>query len=277
MRPFVCAAWLFLLFSGSALANDIIFAPAQPDIEIGPGHAGAGVRVSDGACPCIRFVVRTHKLGGRIETRKFIISTDAFFRFELALAPRSNVIVPASRYFNIGALEAIMRGSRVGLGFAGVTIGHDNDLSYSEITRTGLYVFMQLLRSEALSFDIRSGYEYEQKRVNLSPLVRSNDLVQSAVLSFEYGFLAGQLGAVAAFDPRVYSDLGGYRLGANASLEASTVLFKSVDLAFGVEALVEHDPFREQFGLDPNQRMVGVYIDASYIPRRLRKERFHAQ
>ena len=166
--------------------------------EFAPLTAEAGVQASHGICPCFRWSVQVQAASGEIETRHFVISSDALFQ----VAERYSLIEGdlASRLYTIGAIEALWKGGHVGLGFSGVTVGTDQDLSMSDILRTGFYVLVNLVRTDAIRLDIRSGYEFEQRRLNSGPIEIRHDIPTSLVLDWSSGNWSGDVSATVAFD-----------------------------------------------------------------------------
>lgn len=256
-----------LLILGLAATLGLVSLPARADdifpttVNIGADVEG-GFQVSYGFCPCLRWSVRVDLLNGEIETRDFLISTDALFQYAQTETPR--MFNAASRSFRMGAIEALVKGAHVGLAFDGVTVGEDLDRSYNDIIKTGFEVFVSILRTEALRLDIRSGYEFNSLHVNDGPVSTRNLLTESIAFRWrtKSGRISGSINGTVYADPFAQAlSVSGIGYKAATSVHAKILDFKHVSLGTSFQASYEHDPFREAFGLNPNIGVAGIYFD----------------
>ena len=221
-----------------------------------------GFQVTYGYCPCLRWTIKVDLGGGDFETRDFLFSTDALFRYAQTETPR--MYNSASHSFRIGAIEALIKGAHVGLAFDGVTVGEDLDRSYSDIMATGFEFLVSIFRTNSLSLTARSGYEYEQLRVNAGPENKRNILSETIAFKWKSktNRFNGAINATIFADPFA-GPLGTDELGykGSANVHANIVNLKNFTLGAAFQTSYEHDPFRGAFGLNPNIAVAGIYFD----------------
>lgn len=236
-----------------------------PMIELGVGGLQAGARQSWGPCPCFRWTVGVELVSGGIETRDFLISTEALFRMD-ETRTLDYLNSTTSRLYTVGAIEALWTGG-LGLKFDGVTFGHDHDRSYADVLRSGLHLMFNIVRSEAIRLDLRSGYEFEQFRVNLSPNpTEVHTLPQSLFLEWNAGIASGILGATVALNAADLFEPSLFNLRADAKVDFRVLSRGGVNLHLGLDASAERDAFRELLELAPHNVTAGLYMRMSYVP-----------
>ncbi len=226
------------------------------------GDVEGGFQVSYGYCPCLRWTVKVDLGGGDFETRDFLISTDALFRYAQTETPR--MFNSASHSFRIGAIEALAKGAHVGLAFNGVTVGEDLDRGYSDILATGFEFLVSIVRTSNMSLMARTGYEYEQLRVNAGPEEKRNILSETIAFKWKTktNRFNGAINATVFTDPfagPLATDQIGYK--GSASVHANIVNLKNFTFGTALQTSYEHDPFRAMFGLGPDIAVAGIYFD----------------
>jgi hypothetical protein len=217
-----------------------------------------GLQFSYGSCPCFRWTIKTELAGGEFETQDFLISSEALFQYIQNENAQAHAYT--AKLFKVGALEALLKGAHLGVGFDGVTFGEDRDQGYQNIVRTGFYVLVNLLRSDAARLDLRTGYEYDSLSVNAAPNVSRNIASETATFKWDTGHFAGKI------EGRVFIDADravGYSGAAGMMGKAK---IKDFVLGAGIQASYSHDLFRLPYGLDPNIVIAGVYLDVGYEP-----------
>jgi hypothetical protein len=218
-----------------------------------------------GYCPCFRWSVGVKLVSGQWETRDFLITTDALFQLEQTQSAYLHRIM--SRVYTVGAIEALWKGGHIGLGFEGVTIGDNIDQGYSDMIRTGLYALINIIRTDAVRMDIRSGYQFEQLRVNLGPAIDNHNLPQSLIVNWQAGRWSGNVHAGLVIDPTSPFDFGSITYTAGAGVHARLFTLGELQAGLGLNASFEHDPFREIYGLAADNFAGMLYMDFAWVPR----------
>jgi hypothetical protein len=252
----------FVVLATTAAAALGMYNAARADgmIEVTPVRAGSGVQVSIGQCPCFRWTVQVQGLGGRIETKDVLISADALIKFQQST--NSNFQKLASRVVTVGAIEALIKGGHVGVGFNGVTFGQDADRGYSDMLRAGFYALVNILQTDATRFDIRSGYDFERvANMNGMRASRSN-IDQAAVFQWNSGPWSGTFNAHVGLNP---DGMEYTRLSTGADVRVRAIAFDDFELGLSASVSADHDPFRELLGLNANNAVAMVNMDLSWV------------
>lgn len=238
-----------------------------------PAKVSGGVQAARGYCPCLRIVVRARGAGGTIAVKKFLISTDALLKFDQGRGGNPVYNIPAWQYFTVGALEAMLKGGRLHLGFDGVTWGDDLDRGYSDLMRTGASLAVSLVRTAAFELKIKHGYQFEKFSVNQAPETSQHDLPQTLSMRVNLGPVTAQLAGGIAVSPNDLTDLAleQVKYSVNADVHSTLFRLKGIGMGLGIEAQHEFDPFRRDIGLEPSSSSVGVFIDISYVVPKKKK------
>ncbi len=240
-------------------------APALADegmIEVMPISAAAGASMSWGACPCFRWNVRVQGLGGRIETREFLISSDALFQMQESRNMQFARVM--SQIFNVGAVEALWKGGHIGIGFEGITFGDDLYQNYTDIIRTGLYALLNIVYTEAVRLDIRSGYQFDSMSINLSDAIERHRLTEQIMFQWHTGAWSGNIRAGVNFSPDISGwDQLGITGGANVHVTALSL--GDLRVGLGLDVSASHDPFRELYGLAATNVTGMLMMDLSWV------------
>lgn len=234
-------------------------------IQIQPALASSGVQMSWGQCPCFRWTVQLQGLGGGIETRQFLVSSDALFKMREDMNPGFQRW--QKRLFTLGAAEALWKGGRVGLGFRGVAFGEDRDRGYTDLIRSGFYVLVNALLTDSLRFDIRSAYDFERMRVNQGPELHRGVFDQSAELRWRTRRWSGKVSGHVGFDDGKGRPDAGTRAGGEASARLRVLSLGDFQAGLGMNAAFEHDPFLKAVGFtrETNILTVGLSMDLTYV------------
>jgi hypothetical protein len=258
---------IILLFAPFARAEERL-----PMIEIMPAGFTAGATQGWGQCPCFRWTATVRTMGGTIETRHFVISSDALFRLQ------QEQTIDLSRYtrqlYTMGALEALWKGGHVGITFDGVTVGTEIDRGYSDIVRTGIHALVNIVRTESLRLDIRSGYQFEQMRVNLGEEISRELLPQSLSFGFRTAHWHGRIAASVGLDAARPLELDHALLRGELGFGVHFMDESAFRWGLSLNTYVERDPFREALGLAGDQVTAILSLDLSWMPKVLhgRKE-----
>lgn len=257
-------AFIFSLFAlaASAHTDDTIFPRASL-----ANDAALGAEVSYfGYCPCFRWKIRVELAGGEIETRELLISSEALFQF--MQTENTQWHAREAQLFRIGAIEALVKGAHVGIGFSGVTLGQDADAGYTNIIKTGVYLLINIFRTEAARLDLKTGYEFDQYSVNAAPTTTRNITSQAIAFRWNTTRFFGKITGSVFLDAENYSRFNVSHIGYTASAAAGVKFFNVRDFYMGAElqASYSHDPFRFDLGLDPNLAVAGIFIDVGYEP-----------
>lgn len=242
-----------------AAEDDSIFSPSV----VVRNESDFGAQVGYFACPCFRWTIRVELLGGKIETREILISSDALFQYVQTEAPFGQSA--PLQTFKVGALEAILKGARVGIGFDGITWGRDNDMGYSDLLKTGAHFLVNLIRTDAVRLDLKSGYEFDQMSVNLAPETERQLAYQAVALRWS----GKRFGARA--DARVFvnpSDDRSSGFQGSTGFHAKAIKASDFYLGIGFDFSYLYDPFRLNFGINPHLAIAGIYVDIGYERRR---------
>ncbi len=229
-----------------------------------PLAAQAGFQASYGACPCLRWSFQVRALGGRVVTRDFVISSRALFEYlhrEQAYFDRN-----VAQIFRVGALEVLWRRGHLGVGFNGVTLGRDLDRGYSDWIRTGAYILLSAIYDQAIRLGFRTGYDFEQMRVNLGPEIERHEINQSVVFEWNRGVFNGYLSALIGYNSYQW-DLTQPRIQFSGAVEARLLRFWHLESNLGLELSYENDPFRELLGFARENAVGLLYIGLSWVER----------
>jgi hypothetical protein len=239
---------------------------AETIIEITPTAAASGVRVSIGQCPCFRWAVEARGLGGTIETDDILISTEALFRFQQDVG--ANFQSLAARTFTIGAIEALVKGGHVGVGFNGVQFGSDPDRGYSSLLRTGFYILANIIKNDSIQLDAHAGYDWD-RFVAIAGASGDRGLFDQAIaLKWNSGPWSGNVSAHFGMqaDSQFFSP-SRFVVGASASARVRVVSFSDFEMGLSASLSAEHDGFREMLGLNPNNAIASLLMDISWVER----------
>lgn len=259
---FAAIAVTILAFSSASNAGEgVIFPPDPSRARVGVGVSGGPV-VSYGYCPCFRWQVTAYAGSGYYETRDILISSDALLKYQEAFGPVQGRM--ASRYFTGGALEALSKGGRIGIGFSGITIAKDLDRGYVDILKTGLAFIVNLVRNDAVRLDLRSGYEYEQFSVNYNPdPERLSHLPQTVAFSWNAGSWSGNVKSSIDIDPTGRRQVG---FQDNALVQARFLSLSGFAAQIGLGGGYDYDPFRLLIGMNPHIARLGLFMTLMYEP-----------
>jgi hypothetical protein len=230
--------------------------------------AQAGAQMSWGQCPCFRWSIQVHALGGKLETRDFLISTDAFFKYQQTENAQFQRLM--SRLYTIGTIEALWKGGHIGVGFDGLTVGGDLDRSYSDIVKTGMYVLVNLVATDAVRLNIRNGYDFEQMKIVDEQITRHR-INEQIRLDWNTGRWSGNLRAGVYIDPRDFTSGGSYSPYAGISTQVRMFSIGDLQAALGLNISADRDPMREAYGLAANNVTGQVFLDLSWIPGPLQR------
>lgn len=257
------SSFAFLAVSALAAAASPGAAHADGIIEIVPVAAASGVQVSIGQCPCFRWTVQVQGLTGKIETKDILISTEGLIKYQQS--SNSNFQKLASRMVTLGAMDVLIKGGHVGVGFNGVTLGKDANRGYSDVLRAGFYALVNIIQSDAARLDIRTGYEFE-KLVNMEGQNASRQIAdQAAVFKWNTGPWSGTVNAHVGFDP---NGIKYTRMSTGADVRVRAISFSDFEMGISASVSADHDPFRELLGLNPNNAVAMVMMDLSWVADR---------
>ncbi|MGK5082874.1 hypothetical protein WDW37_06185 [Bdellovibrionota bacterium FG-1] len=252
---------LILLILTAGLAIQAHADPIEM-IEVKPAAVEAGNELSWGECPCFRWTIQVQAASGKIETQSFLISSEALFQFRETNS--ANFTRQQSQLFKAGAIEALWKQGHVGLSFDGITWGNDRDRSYADLLRTGLYGLIQVVKTEAVSLKIRSGYVFESERVNYGSQIHRGTFEQAAILNWHSRLWSGQVSAHVGFDDGQFLAPSQPRVGAEVSTRVRFLKLRDLEAGLNFSTSVEHDPFRTIMGLNPDNLILGLSMDLTY-------------
>jgi hypothetical protein len=239
---------------------------ADTEWEIAPATAQAGVQVAIGQCPCFRWQVQAKALSGKYETQDILISTDALFQYSQTNSVNFQQL--ASRLYTVGAVEALVKGGHVGVGFNGVQWGEDKDRGYSSLLRTGFYMLANIIQQDGLRLDAHAGYDWDHF-VNLVGLSGTRGLFDSAVaLHWDSGPWSGMVNAHVGLETDSnFFNPHNIVAGATANVRARVVSFSDFEMGLTAQVSAEHDGFRDMLGLNPNNAIASLLMDISWVER----------
>jgi hypothetical protein len=239
---------------------------ADTEWEIAPATAQAGVQVSIGQCPCFRWQVQAKALSGKYETQDILISTDALFQFTQTNSVNFQEL--ASRLYTAGAVEALVKGGHVGVGFNGVQWGSDADRGYSSLLRTGFYILANMLQTDSIRLDAHAGYNWD-RFVNMFGAEGSRGLFDSAVaMHWNSGPWSGMVNAHVGLEAdRNFVNPHDMVFGTTANVRVRAVSFSDFEMGLTAQVSAEHDGFRETLGLNPNNAIASLLMDISWVER----------
>jgi len=240
----------------------------EPWIKVTPSaKVTAGTQIGYGACPCFRWKVGIQGPGGKIETREFLISSDALFKLTQTHYGFQKEV--ASRLVTVGAIEALWKGGHIGMGFTGVTLGDDEDLGFNEIMRGGLYAFVNILMSDAVRMDIRSGYDLQKMRVNLGPKISRGILEQKALFKWSSGSWSGAVQASIGMDEVVPLSFKAAKLAGSANLRLGMLTMGDLIWGLNLDVTAERDPWRKLLGVPEDLITTSLFMDLTYLPEKI--------
>lgn len=250
------------------LGQPAFVAEITPDIE-----ASYGVQAGFGSATTFRWTMRLELAGGRVETRDFVISSDALIQFQ-----QNDTRVYdnfALRMLTVGETEFLVKQNGFALAFEGITVGTDRDRGYSDIFSTGIAMVFNLVKTARDQLQFRSGYRYQQLEVN-GVLEQERHLLPQAI-SYRWqngGRWSANIDIGVALDAaRPLSDASEVRLFGAAGVHADMLRLKHFILGWGTQLSYERDPWRNQFGLTPDTAILGMSFDVRLDPGTLRIER----
>lgn len=248
---------IFLLLSA------VIPSPSRADLSgsVTPVSLAAGGVGSYIQCPCFRWTIGARAAGGVLETRDIVISSDALFKFRM----QEDLMwdqKPMVKMFEVGSLRLLLKGAHLGLAFPGVTFGEDVDKGYSDFLQTGIYALVNLIRTETIGLEARTGYQYQQYRINLGPLLEEHEGYEAIVFNWRRGRWNGSLSGLMGFENGDYERP---HFLATESTRIRAFSIKDLQMGIALEFQAEHEPFRQRVGLEPNSVAATVWMDFSYI------------
>jgi hypothetical protein len=259
---------LSLIVIAAAAAGILNASPALADnmIEIAPVRAGHGITASIGQCPCFRWTIAVQGLGGKIDTKEVLISTDALIKF--AQSSSADLGQLGSRITTIGAIDALIKEGHVGVGFKGISFGQDRDRGFSEILRTGFYALVNLIQNDATRLDIRGGYDFDRYRTVTGQEGDRHIVQAEGVFQVNSGPWRAQLDAHIGMMPnRIFSG-NSIRAGGGASGRVRIASFSEFELGLAAELRGEYDSFREILGFDKSFNGTGmIMMDLAFVHR----------
>ncbi|MGK5085875.1 hypothetical protein WDW37_21510 [Bdellovibrionota bacterium FG-1] len=240
---------------------------AQADnmIEINPAAAAAGVQVSIGQCPCFRWTIQAKVGQGRIETKDIWISIDGLLQYSQASS--SDFSKLGSRKLTIGAAEALIKGAHVGLRFDGVTFGSEGDRGYSSILRTGVAILANIVQTDAVKLNLRTGYDFEKLTTEANQSATRHLLTETAEIDWTAGSFTGRATARVGMEPEYGFDPHHFVLGTSAEVRTRIVSFSDFELGASAQASVDYDPFRDLLGLNPINAVGMLLMDLTWARR----------
>ncbi len=239
--------------------------------EVGPGAVSAGIDAGFGQCPCIRWTFRAELVGGQIETRQFLISSDALLALQRREDVRMNLT--ASEQVTLGAFEAHKKDSRFGLRFDGVTLGSDLDRGATELLRTGLDLIIQWVQSESLRLRFETGIRIESFTMNLmDPAVRTL-LPQALALSWNAEPFSGDVTLQLAVPAETPLDPANYVLGLASDNRLRLLTLDDLEFALGAGVALKRDPFFEAWGVGPHDIVTSLVMDIRWQAQEPREAR----
>ncbi|HTL11837.1 MAG TPA: hypothetical protein VL588_05085 [Bdellovibrionota bacterium] len=238
---------------------------AGPMIEVDPIDATGAFEFDWFSCPCFRWTVQVKGMGGMIETKDFLISSDALVNFITKMTAGNGD--QTAQLVTLGAMEALWKGGHIGVGFDGVTVGDNVDMAYNDILKTGLYAIINILRTGSVKLDVHTGYDFEQMSINTAPAQQFNEWVSAAVMDWHTGIWSGRLTAqvVMPFDSNGLSGPGGWSYGADLSTGFRVLKISDIAMTLGLGGGVSYDPFRQDFGLEPLSVSGRVFMELSWV------------
>ena len=240
--------------------------PAQaspPMIEFLPGSVSVGMEAGAGQCPCIRWIVQAQGIGGSIETRDFLISTEALLSYQRRQDPR--VLTAVSEVWSLGGLEALLKGSRFGLRFDGIQFGHDLDRGTTDLFRTGLDLITQLVQQESVRLRLRTGVDFEHFQMNLIEDTGRVLLPQSLDFAWNAGIWSGNVQASFSFPADALTRPEEYVLSAAAQQSVRLASVQDLELALGASLGFTRDPFRMRWGISPHDFNAQLTMNVQWV------------
>jgi hypothetical protein len=238
---------------------------ADTTLQLDAAKLSMGERVSWLRCPCYRWVVQAEGPGGRIETRRFLISSESLLK--LREEKMADLLRSSSRIFSAGAIEALRKTGIVnlGLGSDGVSWGEDVDRGYSDLLSFGLHAIAQVVPSDGTRIELKSGYDFTTLRMNLGPQVGFHRLDQSAAFRWRTRRWAADLSVHVGLDPEAPTNTDVMDWGASARAAVRIVDFHGIRLGAELEVEYEREGNRYELGFDPEILSETFMMNLSYV------------
>jgi hypothetical protein len=246
-----------LLVASVAVADE----PARLTVG-GSTQVSAGAQMSWYQCPCFRWVIQLQAGGAAIETREFLVSSEALFKFRQEEV--FDAQLSASKIFNIGAAEVLWKGGHLGLGFEGITWGEDLDRGYTDVLKTGFYALASWVRTQSLRLDVRGGYQFQKMDVNQVAEQRGV-LNATPVLRWRTENWSGNVVAKAGMDPLHLPGADTWVGGASAGVRGRLFDLSSMELGLGFQLSYEYDGWRNRMGAEPSLASAILLLDLSFV------------
>lgn len=240
---------------------------ADTIIDIAPARVQAGTQVVivGGQCPCFRWQVQAQVGAGRYETQDILISTEGLFQANLATPVGFQSL--ATSLFKAGAIEALVKGGHVGVGFNGVQFGGDSTRGLKSVLRTGLYALVNILQNDSLRLDGHVGYNWDQFTA-LAGASGSRGLIDQAISGrWEDGPWSAMFSAHVGLEADShFADTSRMVFGATANVRVRMFTFDQFEAGLTAQVSGEHDGFLETLGLNPNYLTGSLLMDLTYLP-----------
>lgn len=230
-------------------------------IEI--GTVGGSASATYLSCPCFRLSIKARALGGQWNVRNFIIGSDALFQFrqsaDLALG------TTMSRYYQISPLEVLSRRGHVGIAFDGITLGDDLDRSYTDIFRTGVSAIINMVATDAIRLDLRTGYDFERMNINLGTQREAHVLPQTLLMRWRTRHWSGHMSGTVGFPSDSITDPDQFLYAAELDQQVRFLTRSDLQFAFDIDLGFERNPFREAYGLARDNLSAEVGFEISWL------------
>lgn len=216
---------------------------------------------------CFRQENQLSALGIGILTPSFYASLSSLFELKhsLNVEPGKNRTHQMSWNVTIlKDLEILHRKLRIGIGFGGIEIGDNLDLSYTNIVRTSAYGIFSIFNLKTVALRIQSGYQYEEFQVNGIVPIQNHSWWNKLQFIFNTKWISGNL------EGKI---LPGSQDGfTKPHLEASTNIFVRifsihdvVKMHLHAKAFVSHESFRENYNLNPLQYGASISLRLTFF------------
>jgi hypothetical protein len=225
-----------------------------------------------GACPCTRTTVAATLLSGEIRVGDLVVGTNGFVNFRYAMLPVYDLEQARLHQWVIGAVRALHGPTGLGVHFDGVTVGTRIDMGYSDIISTQVGLLWRAFHEGDFSLHILGDYGYDAYRLNLVNPVERHRVAAGSEMIWDDELLRLRVRAMYAPDSGTGFAPESARVDARLS---ALIRFRAWDvlrMGVGIEGGVEHDPWRQLFGLNPDQYTGELFIEisgASQLPQDL--------
>jgi hypothetical protein len=268
MRVNLIVLFFLLCFTPSSVLADgpeeSLEYEAPVSAKISPIEIRFGVQKPIFQCPCVRLAFRVKTLGGEIDTKYILISTEALASY-IQGSDLQFESIPI-QLVNVGAVEFLWKQGHIGLGFNGVTFGKDLDLGYENIIKTGAYLLLDLFRGKTTSVKLRTTYDHESYSVNRGPQVFRHIFGKSISMQWNTPLWRGRLSAYGGLEPRFDTNDDFYwRFGSAIENGINMVNSHSVLANVGIHLSYDYDSFRDALGLVAFETRGLVYVEMSWL------------